>query len=211
MDSSSDGPAESSRIRPQRAGFARARGFVKSTPVRVAAWTIVGLLVVPGLFYAFPQIVGRDGAYVVLSGSMVPFFRAGDVIFVDSVPSDSLQVGDVVTFRAKPGSNVLITHRVTEVLEEGGRVRYRTQGDANSDPDPFLVTPEMVVGKYAFQIPFWGHLLNVVRSKVGYVLFVVIPAGTIIIREFVRLYRELDAWDRSRTARKRAEGEGPSP
>ncbi len=157
-------------------------------------------IVLPGLAYAFPAVVGSDGAFVVLSGSMVPFFEPGDVIFVEEVEPGSLQVGDVVTFRARPGSSTLITHRVIEVLDAGGTVRYRTQGDANEDPDPFVVTQAMVVGKYEFQVPWWGLLLKTLRTKVGYVLFILLPASLVLGREFVRLYRELDAWDRARKA-----------
>jgi len=88
------------------------------------------------------------------------------------------------------------------VLDAGGTVRYRTQGDANEDPDPFMVTQAMVVGKYQGQLPFWGLLLGILRSRAGYVLFILLPGGLIVLREFAKLYRELDAWDRARAAKK---------
>lgn len=161
-------------------------------------------MLLPAVAYMLPQVAGADDAFVVLSGSMEPMVSPGDVIFVEDVPADSLQVGDVVTFSIRPGSKTLITHRVIEVLDAGGKIRYRTQGDANEDPDPFIVTQEMVVGTYEFHIPYWGLLMNMLRTKVGYVLFVLLPCVILILREFVNLYRELDAMERAKKAEKAA-------
>lgn len=167
------------------------------------AITILALLVaLPGLLYVVPALAGADAAFVVLSGSMVPLFDPGDVIFVDEVPTDSLAVGDVVTFRIRPGSETLVTHRVLQVLDDGDAIRYRTQGDANEDPDPWVVKQEMVVGTYRFHIPYWGLLMTLIRSRTGYFLFVLIPCGLVILNETVKLYHALDEADRARQAAK---------
>lgn len=183
----------------------RTRRVTKTRTFRALSWSMVAVVVVPGILYGFPQLTGSDHAFLVLSGSMVPAFDPGDVIFVSNVDADDVAVGDIITFRAKIGSSTLFTHRVIEVLEDGGRTRWRTQGDANEDPDPFVVHPEMLVGRYDFQIPYWGHLVNAIRSKAGYVLFILLPAAIVILREFVKLYHELDAADRARKASKTGE------
>lgn len=178
-----------------------ARRAARSPWARGMGWLLVALVVVPGALYMVPSATGSDHAFLVLSGSMVPTFDPGDVIFVSEVAPEDVEVGDIITFRARVGSTTLFTHRVIEVLEDGGRLRWRTQGDANEDPDPFVIHPEMLVGEYDFQIPYWGHLVNAIRSKLGYVVFILLPAAIVIVREFVKLYRELDAADR---AKKRA-------
>lgn len=169
---------------------------MRSTPARVVLALIAFALVAPGILHAAPQLGGADHSFVVLSGSMAPLLQPGDVIFVREVAPDSLMAGDVVTFRAHAASSTLITHRVIERLDEGGVVRYRTQGDANEDPDPFVVRQDMVVGAHLYTIPAWGLLIDAVRSTAGYVLFVLLPASAIILREMVKLYHELDALDR---------------
>lgn len=133
---------------------------------------------------------------------MVPTFEPGDVIFVSERDPETLRVGEIVTFRAKPGSSTLITHRVIEVLTDGDHPRYRTQGDANEDPDPFVVKPEMVVGTYDFQIPWWGYLVKILRSKAGYLGLILLPSLVLLATQMVALYKELDAWDRQRKARR---------
>lgn len=152
----------------------------------------------PGILYAVPALVSADHAFLVLSGSMVPAFAPGDVIFVEEVPTDSLHVGDVITYQITPGSRTLITHRIIEVLSDGEAVRYRTQGDANEDVDPWVVKQEAIVGVYENKLPYWGLLLKLVRSKIGYLIFILVPAMIVIGKEFTTLYRELDARDRAK-------------
>lgn len=194
-----------------------ARRVQRSIAIRVLGVLALAIVVLPGVAYSFPIIAGSDDAFIVLSGSMVPFFDPGDVIFVSEIDPSDVQVGDVLTFRVRPGSTTLITHRVIEILDDGAGPRWRTQGDANEDPDPFIVHPNMLVGRYDFQVPWWGHLVNAIRSKTGYFVLILIPAGIVIIREFIKLYRELDAADRAKRALAAASAAGslspptPSP
>lgn len=136
--------------------------------------------------------MGKDAAYVVLSGSMEPRYSPGDVVLVERVATRDLAVGDVITFRIDP--RTLVTHRIVEVLpQDGGHVAYRTQGDANDDPDPFVVTEAMVVGRVDGSIPYWGQIVTTLRSKTGTLLFVILPCALLLARETVRLYKALAA------------------
>lgn len=138
-----------------------------------------------------PALAGADHAFIVLSGSMQPLLAPGDVVFVRDVDPATLRVGEAITFRAAPGSEMLITHRIIEVLDDGGRVRYRTQGDANEDPDPFVVHPAMVVGSYAFHLPWWGLAITAVRSGPMLLVVVVLPAIAVLAHEGRHLARLL--------------------
>ncbi|HVL48637.1 MAG TPA: signal peptidase I [Candidatus Thermoplasmatota archaeon] len=167
-----------------------------------AGVAILAVLLVPGLLYAFPTLTGSSGAFLVLSGSMEPTLAAGDVIFVG--PPTAVAVGDVITFQPFPAAKTLVTHRVVEILESDAGPRYRTRGDANTGDDPWLLAPSQIIGEYRFDIPYWGLAFGVLKSKIGFVVLILVPAAIIIGREFVKLYRELDAMDRARQARKAA-------
>jgi signal peptidase I len=192
-----EGTRTSLRERAERART-RAHRVAHSRPVRVLVWAVVLVIGVPGLLYAVPALAGSDAAFIVLTGSMEPGISPGDVVFVTALDPVDVREGDVITFHSRAGDNFIITHRVVEVLESEDRVRWITQGDANQNPDPFVVTPETLIGRVEFKIPAWGLLLNVVKSPLGYVTVVLVPCGLVITRELVRLYKELDAWDRAR-------------
>jgi len=185
---------------------ASCRAAASSRPAKLLATVGVVLLVVPGILYAFPAAVGASDSFLVLSGSMEPLLSPGDVIFVDAVRPEDVRVGDVVTFRAtlRPDAP-LVTHRVIRIVEGERGLAFETQGDANDAPDAQLVQARQLVGRYDFHIPYWGLVFAFARTKAGYLVLFVLPGSIILVRELVRVYRELDKWDRERQERKKRE------
>lgn len=183
--------------------LARLRAVQRHPLTRAGAWAFLVVAVGPVALTAAPWLMGADDSFVVLTGSMSPSLEPGDIIFVDTKDAQDVRVGDVITFRTQRGSSAVVTHRVIEVLEGQTGLQFRTRGDANEDADAFPVPSELVVGVYRFHLPVWGKLLILLRSRLGYLLLIVLPGLAILGREFVTLYRELDAWERTRAARRR--------
>lgn len=143
---------------------------------------------------AVPQTVGADASYVVLSDSMSPSIDAGAVVYVAEVSPQDIETGDVVTYLDSEGGETRrVTHRVVEVVERDGQRRFRTQGDANEEPDPGLVRPSDVTGVVQFDIPLVGYGINLARSPLGIVALVVVPAGLLVLTELWDLYGSLGA------------------
>ena len=148
--------------------------------VRQVLVTVVVLaLVFPFAAYAVPALVGTDESYVVLTGSMRPAIAPGDVVFVAATPASAVAVGDVITFDR--GASVPTTHRVIEVIEEDGTYLFRTQGDANEDPDAGLVTEGRLIGVVTLSVPFLGSLVTAVDSQYGFVALVVLPFALLVV------------------------------
>ncbi|UIO99189.1 signal peptidase I [Halobaculum sp. CBA1158] len=162
---------------------------------RDAARTIGAILLIvavaPFAVFAVPQAAGASHSYVVLSDSMSPEIRAGDVVIVDDADPATIGEGDVITYE-RPGGSQLITHRVVEVVDDGER-RFRTKGDANEEPDPAPVPPDNVVGVVAFHIPLIGHVISFGSSDLGIVAFVIVPSVLLAVGEVYDLYRDATA------------------
>lgn len=80
----------------------------------------------------------------------------GAVVFERLTPVSDLRVGDVITYRAPESADVdgLVTHRIVEVTPQG----IRTQGDALSEPDPWVLQPDdAVVPRVVFTLPYVGY------------------------------------------------------
>lgn len=77
----------------------------------------------------------------VISDSMVPEFKKGDLILTQTVSKEP-QVGDIVTFKARNVMNP-VTHRVTEIREN----RVITKGDNNPLVDDYVTTKDDIIGK----------------------------------------------------------------
>lgn len=159
---------------------------------RTAGGIILILAVLPFVVYAVPQVAGASQSYVVLSDSMSPEIKAGDVVVVDDQPTAQIEQNQVITYE-RPGSDQLVTHRVVAVLNENGETAFRTKGDANEDVDPQPVPTENVVGVVQFHFPLIGHVISFASSDAGLLVFVILPATGLAVSEVVSLYRDATA------------------
>ncbi|MGM0836145.1 MAG: signal peptidase I [Bacillota bacterium] len=125
---------------------------------------------------------------IVLSNSMKPHLESGDLTFIKRMPLDSkIKVGDVVTFRQE---DVLITHRVIDIVMKNGEIGLVTQGDNNNSKDEKVILPEQFIGKEAFVIPKVGLFTNFISSPFGFFLLLIIPfSGYITLSVYQMLMR----------------------
>lgn len=115
--------------------------------------------------------------YDVLTDSMSGTIEPGDVIMCKAVDDvNSLQVGDIITFKA-PNGNYNETHRIVEVARnDDGTVKYfKTKGDNAKAVDNWQLNPQNVKAKYVKKSVFVGGLRKFMSNWYGYVVVVVIP------------------------------------
>jgi signal peptidase len=125
----------------------------------------------------------------VLTGSMSPYINPGDIIIDKKVDHLNIKLGDVITYSTE--KDMLVTHRLVEIVNGDEGFKYKTKGDANNSPDSKLVLPEQLVGKYIFRIPYAGYLSHFARSIYGYILLVLIPAGILIWNKITTILSEI--------------------
>lgn len=152
---------------------------------RVLNWLGLLLLIVvviPFVIYAVPGVVGAEGSYVVLSGSMEPTISTGDVVIVDDVDPGDIEERDVITY-LRSGADTPTTHRVVDINEDGGEFSFVTQGDANDEPDASPVAASEVRGQVVYTIPYIGYVVEFVNTPTGFVALVVVPFALLLLSE----------------------------
>ncbi len=94
-------------------------------------------------------------AIAVASGSMHPAIDKGDVALIEKIDNqyDTLSKGQVVAFKY---NNVIVVHRLVNIVEERGEYYFYTKGDANSKPDNFVVKQNQIIGVVNHRIPLIG-------------------------------------------------------
>jgi signal peptidase len=107
-------------------------------------------------------VFGGFSVYVVHTGSMLPTYHPGDAI-IDRSQQGGYRVGQVISFRSTAGPDAVITHRVQDVQATG----IRTQGDANTTPDPWTITPASVQGVAFLRVPLAGYVLVYLQQPTG--------------------------------------------
>lgn len=131
------------------------------------------------MFLYRPVSLGGDTyCFVVLTGSMQPTIPVGSAVIVKSIEARRLKEGDIICFKSFQEQRS-ITHRIVRITQTG----FITKGDANEEPDPFIIHERNVIGKVVFTIPYLGYLSYIIRTPLGFALLIILPATIIIVRE----------------------------
>lgn len=124
---------------------------------------------------------------IVLTGSMEPEIMEGDLIICHTSDASDIKVGDVIAFFDPDGNGTsVLTHRVIEIIEENGSLRFRTKGDANNAEDRLAVSADRLVGEYRFRIPGAGNAAMFMQTAPGLIVCVVLPLILLVGYDIIR-------------------------
>jgi signal peptidase len=130
-------------------------------------WALTIVLILAAVIVSAPKVIGIY-PYIILSASMEPTIRTGSLVYINT-KDQQISVGDIVTFYMTDGSQQInVTHRVARITEEG----IVTKGDNNEVEDLNLLTPDRVIGKYAFHIPGAGYLMARMTERTRLVVII---------------------------------------
>jgi signal peptidase len=178
---STDAPQESNR---NQYLFGLSKKKIIGTVISLCAVVIIVWVIVIPLFQGSLRFL------IVLSGSMEPSIRPGDVVVSVQDDPSNLNVGDIISFqKVETSKKTLITHRIVNITDENGTRYYQTKGDANDHADQLLTPQQNVVGKVVITIPYLGYLPHFVKTPLGFILIIVIPGSLIILSESVSIYK----------------------
>lgn len=123
--------------------------------------SIISILIIwftVGVFPIYPSVI--------ITGSMEPQIKPGDVILVKKITGiedvENLSINDVIQFQR---DGVLISHRIIEIKKDEKKgLLYKTKGDNNSGPDVELVHPQDIKGTVKYNVPKIGWLTLLIKS-----------------------------------------------
>lgn len=137
---------------------------------------------VPGLFGRTPLIV--------LTDSMYPEIKSGDIIICKDISPEDVKVGDVISFFDPEDKNgvAVVTHRVIEIItDDDGELYFRTKGDNNNANDKASVPAENLVGLWTeTRFAGLGHVALFMQSTWGLVVCIFLPLALFVGYEIFR-------------------------
>lgn len=172
--------------------------------LKIAANVLVWLFVVFAVvmtIVAFSSTKNDNGVAVIfgkmpisiVSDSMSPTFKAGDLIFSRALTAEekaNLAVNDIITYKVDlngDGYTELNTHRIVGVRSQGGFVYYTTKGDnvqTNPVADAEEVRYENVLGIFTGnKIAVLGGILTFLQTSTGFLVCIVIPLLLFLLYE----------------------------
>lgn len=93
----------------------------------------------------------------VMSNSMYPLIKRGDVVIVEKLNEeelDNLQVNDIVQYKV---DSHYVVHRIVDIVNDNGEKAFVTKGDNNNLPDNKIVYTGQIMGIIEVKFPFIGY------------------------------------------------------
>lgn len=119
------------------------------------------------------------------SESMEPEIKKGDLIIAKEYNPNKreLKEDDVISFYTEiQNQRVVITHRIEHIININGMVSYVTKGDNNKISDENQVATGDIVAVWdGFRVPYLGTLLTFLKTKTGFVCFVILPLALFFV------------------------------
>ena len=127
--------------------------------------------------------------FTVISGSMEPKYKIGDVLIsVETDPKD-IKVGDVISYHGEKRDvkGKVVTHQVIDIeKDESGKYYFHTKGICENClvEDP-VVEESQVYGVVKYKVKTLSAIYKVVGTKVGLFFFIILPLFYIIGSEII--------------------------
>ena len=156
---------------------------MKKTAEYLSLGLAIVVMITAMLTYIAPHFGWRVD--IVCSGSMEPELKAGSLVITRPVEPQEIVVGDIIVFSPNGvtlGENE-VTHRVIGI-GHSSPLYFETKGDANDNPDPFIVPARNLVGRICFKAHYVGYFIGFLRTPWGFLLGLVIP-GLILITMYI--------------------------
>ena len=125
--------------------------------------------------------------FTVISGSMEPKYKIGDVLVAVETDPSEIKVGDAISYLGAKGSfkDKVITHEVVDIEQtKAGKYRFHAKGLANAIEDP-VVDESQLYGVVKYKVKTLSLIYRVVGTPVGIFVFVILPLMYIIGSEMV--------------------------
>ena len=149
----------------------------------------------------FTIITNKDGIsnlkgyspFSIQSNSMFPTLKKGDMIITyNKINYQDLKVNDIISFYSfENGSNIIKTHRITNIYLENNVRLYETKGDNNDVSDNVYITDVDIIGKMKYRIPFLGGIIDFLKNKWVFLFLILIPLGIIFIYQLIDFLKVL--------------------
>ena len=159
---------------------------------------ILILLILFALFTVYQKVFPNNPSafgfrtYSIITKSMEPVLKKGDVILVQERNTSSYKVGDIITFKgtSEDLKGKIVTHEIVGIKLENGKNIFYTKGIQNISEDPAVYENE-ILGKYIYKFKFFSLIERIMDTKIGFILIIIIPLGYIYFYEIRDIIKDV--------------------
>lgn len=186
----------------------------RSVPGRMLSALATLTLILGALALLFMTVAPRVFHYrtaTMLTGSMAPGIKPGDIIVDTLEPTSAVAVGQIITYHIPVDDHRVESHRVIWVgHDKDGAVLFRTKGDANDGPDPWTARADSAqMWRVRGVVPVVGTVIRALRQPLVHVLLAEVLPVLLVLWLLIGIWRPKSA-DGTRRGDP-VEGQEPGP
>lgn len=125
--------------------------------------------------------------FTVISRSMEPKYKVGDVLFSKKIDPSKIKIGDAISYLGEKGdfAGKVITHQVVGIEKTANNeYLFSARGLTNLVEDP-VVYERQLYGVVIHKSYILSLIYKIISHKIGFYLFIIIPFMYIIGSEIV--------------------------
>ena len=157
--------------------------------IKVIVWIFVLLIILVILIQKIfnNQVsIGSYRMFTVVTGSMDPVYKVGEVVISKEVDPSTIKKGDDVVYLGEKNDfkDKIITHRVIKIENKDGEYYFTTKGIANDYNDP-VISSNQLYGKVVYKPVVLSFLSSILNTKLGFYLLIFVPVAFLIFLEIL--------------------------
>lgn len=128
--------------------------------------------------------------FSVVSGSMYPKYKIGDILISKEVLPETIKRGDDISYLVVNKNSQIygqvITHQVTKSwIDDQGKYMFRAKGIYSLAEDNDDISEDQLYGKIIYKTFILSFIYKIVSTNVGFYLFIIVPILFIIGSEVI--------------------------
>lgn len=140
--------------------------------------------------------------FTVVTGSMEPKYKIGDVLIAKEKDPSEIKIGDAISYLAEKGEikNNVVTHEVVNITkDESGAYLFHSKGIANLVEDP-VVHESQLYGVVVYKLKLLSFVRKIISTDLGMLLLIIIPILYIIVSEMISILIEKEEKRREKSS-----------
>ena len=140
--------------------------------------------------------------FTVVTGSMEPKYKIGDVLIAKEKDPSEIKIGDAISYLAEKGEikNNVVTHEVVNITkDESGAYLFHSKGLANLVEDP-VVHESQLYGVVVYKLKLLSFVRKIISTDLGMLLLIIIPILYIIVSEMISILIEKEEKRREKSS-----------
>ena len=136
--------------------------------------------------------IGGIRIFNIVTESMVPEYKVGDILISKSTSLDKIKVGDDIVYLGNKYTftGKVVTHRVIYIEKnEDGTYLFHTKGIANTAEDP-VVSGSQVYGVIIYKTVILSFISKIINNLYGFYFLIFTPLTILIVVKIIKIYQE---------------------